>query len=332
MNPSKHNKNLMIKFKPLQVCMIVSNAEDSIKKTILSWKNVASRFVIYLNNSTDGTKDILKKLKEQIKIIIHEGPFVNFEYARNKCLELSYSIRYVYTAMIDDSYVFEGNPHLFMEELKQMKPVLFTKIIRNMNGDKIVSKSKRIFLTHLKLRYKGEVHEYLDFPAFYTLESMHINDIFYPNHMKRTLLRKYEDIKYLQENTPRSIFLRANTLYNIYLIENKGLDKVIDTYKQRAEINEDAEEQAQACIFLGHLTQDAKWYIKGALLWPDRKGECYLYAFFITKSHKHIEIAKNADKPKSSRMIYDETHYEQIKDYYYHSLKKEITNEIKCMH
>ena len=93
-----------------QACIIASNSEDCIENTIVSWKDVVGRFVVFLNNSNDSTESIIRKMiKDSWNIKLHTGEFINFKQARNKCLDLAGS-KYTYVLSLDDSYEFRGNP------------------------------------------------------------------------------------------------------------------------------------------------------------------------------------------------------------------------------
>ena len=65
--------------------MPVSNSKVCINNTIKSWLPVVDRVVLYINNSTDGTEDIILK---DPRVIVHKGEFKNFSFIRNELLRL----------------------------------------------------------------------------------------------------------------------------------------------------------------------------------------------------------------------------------------------------
>lgn len=336
MNINDKNKKLVINFKPIQVVLIASNSEECIKNTIESWRNVASRFFIYLNNSTDGTEQIIKNLQQKYDIKYEKGPFIDFEYARNKCLELSYSVRYMYTIMIDDSYEFRGKPSLFKEELFALRAkyaCMNIKIVQKTNLNEFEYVSKRIMLTVLKLKYKGKIHEELQCNVYYTMKNGWIEDVVYTKHIERTKNRKIQDLEILKNsNEPRDLFYKANTMYHLFVSSGIfTLDDVVQAYKKRIDCGDtDHEEIAQSMIFIGHLTHDPIWYIKASINWPDRLAECYLFAYTITNNFNFIKIAYNKKTlPQKSRLSYDKLVYLEYIDYYFfYELHKKI---MKCI-
>lgn len=80
-----------IEKKAPKIClnMIVKNESKVIERCLRSAKPLIDYWVIVDTGSTDGTQEIIKKFMKDIPGELHEVPWVNFEYNRNKALEFA---------------------------------------------------------------------------------------------------------------------------------------------------------------------------------------------------------------------------------------------------
>ena len=308
----------------LQIVLMVKNSGLIIKDVIKSWKKITNNFVILDTGSSDDTIKFIKSVKG-INLIISSDPFVDFEYSRNKMLELSRTGDAKYSLIIDDSYFLKcTNVHTFKRELKFIEynnhKMVAIKIY-NPKGESYFS--GRLVKTQEQLFYKGKIHEIIDEYITYKLESICISDRAPDQHIKRTHKRFVNyDIPMLMQNEddPRNCYYLAMTYRILY---NHDETKPIYGHKyvkyliKRTLMTEgDAEEKFMCYVYLGDYFYIIKKneslayvnYSNAGRTFPSRAGEMLYRMYLLTGDERLIKVAKDC-KLLSYAMSCDEKIY-----------------------
>ena len=282
----------------IQVCLIVKNASVSIISCLESYVRCVDRFVILDTGSTDNTVELLHAFKEcnNCKVIIKQSVFKGFDVSRNECLDIAYDKKYKWTIMVDDSYELVGS----FDELKNIDSKISAVAIKIHNGP-VNYDSLRIFETIKKYRYKGQIHEVLDAKCNYIMKEAYIKDVQYTINKERSFERAYYDLRILSnKKDARSLYMRANTIYQLYINGHKNINAAIDAYVDRVQAKDglnDPEEIFMSLVMLAYLhvdidvTKCLKYYISAAVLFPSRSGEAYFYAFVATGNINFLKAA-----------------------------------------
>jgi glycosyltransferase involved in cell wall biosynthesis len=302
----------------IQLCMIIKNGADTIHDTLNSYTKYVSRMIILDTGSTDNTLEILENFKSIYpQLIVYKSPFKGFSESRNQCLDLAYDLNYTWTLMIDDSYQLLTN----FNELQNVPDKVDAISIVVTKTDNVQNLSNRIIRTSSKLRYIGDIHEYINSNLTYPVKSIRLLDVVTPKQQSRTYERNKNDLKILQGKTDsRSLYYTACTLNNQYI---QGLIKwnvVVNAFMKRLEKDDYPEERFVSMIHIANLLhindddklESHKFYLKAAIEYKPRAGEAYFYLYLSSNSPYWLEMAYKNRKVGKCMMSYDPTVYEVL--------------------
>jgi hypothetical protein len=103
------------------LCMMVKNEQDNILKSLNSIKNVCNDIIIYDTGSTDNTINIITNWcdKNDKKLYLKTGDFVDFSISRNVLLDYAYSIENIHYLLLLDSADELQNGNIFLKECEK---------------------------------------------------------------------------------------------------------------------------------------------------------------------------------------------------------------------
>jgi len=307
--------------------MIIKDGVVTIIDVLESYKSSVSRMVIVDTGSTDGTLEILENFKSIFPyLVIHERPFKGFSASRNECLDLAFDSNYEWTIMIDDSYQLLTN----FEELKCVPSYIDAISVMITKSDGIEYLSNRIIRTSSKLRYVGDIHEYIDTKLTYPVKSIRLLDVVTPKQQIRTYQRNMNDLKILDsKKDSRSVYYRACTLNNLFIQGLIPVHEVIDAFKKRLEFPDYPEERFVSMIHIANLLnitnqkkESHRFYLKAALEYPPRSGEAYFMLYLSSEKPHWLEMAYTHRKVGKCMMSYDPNVYETLIPKYYDEFQK----------
>lgn len=313
----------------IQLCLIVSNAEYCIKKTLDTWINHVDSIHILLNNCTDNTKQILLNYND--KLTIYDSEFTNFAETRNKCLDLAYSPDYDFTIMIDDTY--ELNTKLSLKSILTRVPFMYECCYLTIKTDTIQYKSIRVIRTKSKLRFTRPIHEIIENAYPYDITDCFIYDRNYPQMVERTIARNYLDLEILekQEKDPRTLFNIACTKNNLLKVGLTPIDDVIKAFIVRCNTPSEHKEETFFCyLLLGllysmneikglnestRMKKSVECLINASIIYPPRCAEAYYFIYELSQSKFWLEKAYKCLKyynPKLIKLPYNKEVYEKL--------------------
>lgn len=279
----------------IQILLMCHNCEDTVIDVLNSYK-WADRICIFHTGSYDNTARLLNDFQKDFKkCTIRNIKFEGFSETRNKCLEMTENDGYMFSFFIDDSYLFVGDPKLFIKELNYYKKYDTLSIF--IEGKDIRYRSSRIFKCSKKARFIGKIHEIINSKEDVIIASCYIKDIGTEKHAKRTSDRKKYDLMMLEnEKDSRSAYYRACTLYKMYMNNECTSKEVIDAFIKRIEFDDDDKEEIFMCYTLlaklyfklGDEKTSVEWFLNAVKVLDWRKGECYFYAYIITGKPEYI--------------------------------------------
>lgn len=256
--------------------LMVKNEEKSIIKTLNSLLKKIDGIIIYDTGSTDQTLNFIKSWsnKNKFHIEIFTGNFVDFSTSRNILLNFAFEKNeYDYFLLMDanDELLFsdvmcdENNSNLLKEEIFKKSHCDGFYLQQSW----FISDQKKINFYNIKLikktckiQYTGKVHEYLDKKSFLFEKldktfiyqdrtSTCINSIL---RWKKDLIILLEDYK--KNPSPRNEYYLGQTFSCLNDKKNS-----LYYYDLRAKnFNGFKEEQFDACLKCGNLTNDIKYY------------------------------------------------------------------------
>lgn len=163
----------------IEILCICYNSEKFIKQVIENWRRVGQVFIYIDNKTNDRTKEIVRKLG----IVPKFFDFVDFATSRNEILE-KHNDKETYRIFLDDSYLLIGDPRSLIRELSRRRDnVISIKITKD---HEFFTYSK---ITKFPVIYEGSVHEYINEPPTYQIESVYIRELTCKEHIERTLKR-----------------------------------------------------------------------------------------------------------------------------------------------
>ena len=215
--------------------MIVKDESAIIEKCLNSVKDHIDCYVICDTGSTDDTKEKIKSVMDSSNIPgeIHDIEFRNFEYARNKALDLAK------TSELDFDYLLLDDADM---ELEVLDPDWRSKL----EGDYLIIKqynamayyNVRLIKRGTDCEYKGVTHEYLDCQG----ERVQFDLIQYIDHACGSSRKeKYSrDAKLLEEGIKNEKEEGLITRYYFYLAQTyadmgtpESMAKAITNYRKR---------------------------------------------------------------------------------------------------
>lgn len=145
--------------------MIVKNESHVIQRSLQTVKPFIDYWVILDTGSTDGTQQVIKEFMKDIPGEIHEDPFVNFEYSRNKALDFAVG-KADYVLFIDADEELRYEPGFQLPSLEKD----FYHITINNNGNEYVR--RMLIKNDLNWRWKGVLHEVIICNQAYSHETI----------------------------------------------------------------------------------------------------------------------------------------------------------------
>ena len=154
-------------------CMIVKDEEDNIERA-LSWgKGIVSEQIVVDTGSTDRTVEIAKQMGANV---YHFTWINDFAAAKNYALDKA---RYDWIIFLDaDEYFLKEDAGKILSYVKKLQDTPCSGILAKcLNVDRegnilTVVPELRIFRNLPELRYRGRIHEYIDFPQGKLLETL----------------------------------------------------------------------------------------------------------------------------------------------------------------
>lgn len=320
----------------LQMVLLACNSQDTILAMLKSYITSVDRFMVFINNCSDNTRQIIEQFKEAygVNLTLTDIVFTNFASTRNIALELSNDPKYGWTIFPDDSYELVTSSvktNVLKNELKSLsKKIRVCDIAITRNG--ISYTSSRIFRTDSGARYVNKIHEVLTLGPDYTIKSAVINDIPCESQKQRTHDRVFSDLALLANDyDPRSLYYKACINLQLFQRGLRSNDEVIETFKDRiycAEGSFDKEEIFQCYIYLGYLykakVDKIRSYISAAMAYEQRCGEAYFCIYLLTDSEFYL-LKAYANKLGHHRLPVDMELYEiHIPRHYIHYLRKKV--------
>ena len=211
--------------KILELCMIVKNSGEVLRKCLKENRDWIDYWTILDTGSTDNTIDIIKEELKDVPGKLHFGEFIDFAQARNKSLELT-SKTCKYTIILDDSYILYGGKELRMLLKKAKTACFLVRIGKYIDGFlRADYYSKRIVKSENNLRYKYRVHEEIQVSdnkiKILQDQNIFIDDLTFKDHTARSINRYTHDIEMLlldykdYPKDQRVVYYLAKTYYII---------------------------------------------------------------------------------------------------------------------
>ncbi len=210
-----------------------------IHKTISTWKDQATRIVVYANGpNKDLIREELKSINNCHTLL---GDFIGFSQTRNLLIDLAQTDKFDYNIMIDDSYELIGGSNIisFLEKHKENQLVVSVKTLDEVQKRRLIFK---------KGRYTGEIHETLE-PrgTIGVLDGHYIEDIVYKHHLRRTCDRIDYDLSMLDREpvSRRSIYYRATLL-----LKKGQVDQAVHLFGQLTTGKDQYSILSKKCLFV----------------------------------------------------------------------------------
>tara|TARA_R100001163_G_C5068366_1_gene208511 strand:- start:3437 stop:4777 length:1341 start_codon:yes stop_codon:yes gene_type:complete len=235
--------------------MIVKNESKVIERLINTVKDMIDYYIISDTGSTDDTIAKIKRTMKRHNIPgeVHQDPWKNFGYNRQRALEYVYkNPNCKYAMIIDaDEQLKIGNK---LSTLKKFKRDYSTKYDDHCYHIKRKYMNNEYYLpflldtTRIVWHWKGPVHNYIDIKEYYGIANhVHIDDnliyihVNYHEGAKSAGVSSHEkymrDVKLLTEelsenpNDTRSWFYLAQSYYDA-----KEYEEALDAYTKRADM------------------------------------------------------------------------------------------------
>ncbi len=135
--------------------MIVKNEKSIIERCLNSVKKIIDYWVIVDTGSTDGTQQIIKNCLRNIPGELHEEPWVDFAYNRNRALSLAHR-KGDYLFFIDADEYLEFSDAFILPELNKDAYYFATRLPNNVQFYRML-----LVNNHLKWLWDGVLHETL---------------------------------------------------------------------------------------------------------------------------------------------------------------------------
>lgn len=169
----------------INVLLMTYNGEKFISESIKSFSPLGRVHVFIDEKTTDRTETIVRSLGIEPQFF----KFTDFSSARNAILN---QFLEGYRIFIDDSYMFRGNPYTFLGELQKCGCDIVGMNILMCGEWTVFSK-----ITRGSCKYVDKVHEYINKPRQYTIQSAYIEELDCREHAIRRLRRFNWDIEIL---------------------------------------------------------------------------------------------------------------------------------------
>ncbi len=239
------------KKKTICLNMIVKNESKVITRCLKSLKPILDYWVILDTGSTDGTQEIIKEFMQDIPGELHEDPFVNFEYSRNKALDFAKD-KADYILFIDADEYFRIPENYVMPKLDKD----FYYVTTEFGGTDYA----RVLLIKnaLNWRWVGVLHEAITSPQAVTSAVLPgIKNIVKTDGARSNDPQKFQkDAKLLEDALKDD---PNNTRYMFYLAQSYrdagDFDKSIEWYQKRIEKGGWDQELFWSMLQIGRMQQ-----------------------------------------------------------------------------
>lgn len=255
--------------------MIVKNESQVITRCLASVKPMIDYWVILDTGSTDGTQDIIKQYMKDIPGELHEEPFVNFEYSRNKALDFARG-KSEYLLFIDADEVLSIAPDFKLPHLDHD----FYYIMTQYGGTEYVR--VQLIKNEPTWHWEGVVHEAVVNSLAHTCSTLEgVKNIVNTDGARSKDPRKYQkDAAMLEEALAKD---PTSTRYTFYLAQS---------YKDAGE-HAKALEFYQKRIAMGGWDQEVFWsmlqvaHLQQAL---DRPSEDVLSSYYQAYHYRNLRM------------------------------------------
>lgn len=261
------------KKKTICLNMIVKNESHVIKRSLKSVKPIIDYWVILDTGSTDGTQQVIKEFMKDIPGEVHEDPFVNFEYSRNKALDFAKNkADYILFIDADEELSFDNN--FKMPELDKD----FYHINVNNNGNEYVR--RMLIKNDLPWRWVGVLHEVIVCDDAHTHEILKgVTNLYHTDGARWKDPDKYKkDAMILEEAVKKNPQSTRNTFYLAQSYRDADNPaKALEWYNKRVEMGGWDQEVFWAMLEMARM--------KKAL---DMPAESYIPDFFKAYQFRSI--------------------------------------------
>lgn len=169
----------------INVLLMIYNGAEFVGQVIKSWSQLGPVHVFIDEKTTDNTEALVRSLGIQPRFF----RFIDFATSRNAILS---QFPDGYRIFIDDSYIFHGEPGTFISELMRCGCDVIGMNILMANEWTVFSK-----ITRGPCHYVDRVHEYINRPRQYTMQSGFIEELDSREHTIRRLKRFAWDVDIL---------------------------------------------------------------------------------------------------------------------------------------
>lgn len=205
----------------LGLALIVKNEAHGLAKTLRSFKNVIDTWTVYDTGSTDGTQDLVRAELASVPGRLVEGPFGDFSTARNLCLDLHadgpHKTAWTFMPDADDILVNGFDLRAWLTKLTVETTPVPEAILVNLVRGNLDYYLPLLMRTSARKRYKGRVHEHLDYVATVRLPHVKLTQEIQPQSAEATKRRWERDLHLLAADVaanpkdPRALFYLAQT-------------------------------------------------------------------------------------------------------------------------
>lgn len=272
--------------------MIVKNESSVIKRSLGSVKDKIDYWVILDTGSTDGTQAIIKEFMHDIPGELHEDPFKNFEYSRNKALDFAKG-KADYILFIDADEELKFDPDFKFPVLDKDYYYI------NIKNNNTVYVRNSLINDKLNWRWHGVLHEYIHAPEARTVETLNgVVNIYRPEGARSKDPRKfYKDAEIFEEALKEN---PNQSRYRFYLAQSyrdAGEHKLaLENYRKRIEMGDWDEEVFWSMLNAAHLEKEIGLppevflasYIKAYQYRPTRAEPLYYVANYYRMKGDHL--------------------------------------------
>lgn len=295
--------------------MIVKNETAVLKRCLDSVKPMVDYWVISDTGSSDGTQEMIKEHMKDIPGELHENPWKNFEYNRNKALELAKD-KADYILFIDADEFFVYEPGFALPPLE--------KDCYYMNMSNGIMNTKKIHMinNHLAWEWKGVLHEALIPKPEYQYRSSAVIEgvkkLFTNEGARSKNPDKYKhDAELLEAALEKEPNNRRYVFYLARSYETAGdLQAALKNYEKRFAMLGWDEEAFEAALAIGLLREKLKYpseqvvdaYAKAYKFRPSRVESLYYLAGHLRQQQDYeraYQVAKvGISVPLSSDVLF----------------------------
>lgn len=318
--------------------MIVKNESKIITRLLESVVSLIDTYCICDTGSTDNTKELITTFfnKHNIKGVIFDEPFHNFQYNRNVALEHCWKLDTDYILLMDADMVLDVKPNFNKKDLVDDS----YDLLQGSNDFQYYN--KRIIRNKLPFKYQCVTHEYIDCPPKSTsnrLSTLFIKDIGDGGSKSDKFKR---DIRLLTQgliDEPKNIrylFYLANSYF-----DDNQTDKAIEYYEKRIKAGSWFEEVWYSYYRLGQCYERKKEMEKAIYNWllayefyPKRSENIFKITRYYREQRKNnlcyffYKLGKSIPYPSECSLFIEKNVYDYLFDYEY-SIIAYYLNETK---